>query len=285
MITSFSHDCSDLLQEVKMAPEDPSVEWGQARTDVARRFAAQIDKTQAVADCILRLLTAKIFKGTAPEHGDQLVFYVVMALLTKAFKSHRAIVAVATEGLGEDANALLRALFETATAVDFILRDESALRTRVYLAYVAHRRLVIYKSWRGTPSLRDKVSDEDLARAQRNVDERVAALPKDTNYESHWSGHRNLEQLLQHLDAIEGYHTFYRFASAIAHASDAEDHLALTPEGVLSMNLFPGDKFVENALVLAPALLWMTASNIDRSFQLGWTPALAGVRPPQTEEQ
>jgi len=96
-----------------------SQEYEDARRDLARRLEERVremDRMYDVAESILTSGQIRV-KGFGLSSGTVVV---IMLLLTKALKTFRAIRVSTLEGCGQDAAILLRALFETTTAISWI---------------------------------------------------------------------------------------------------------------------------------------------------------------------
>jgi hypothetical protein len=255
-------------------------EWRHALRDLEPQYAPRLkEELDGVAHVVFRIFTSPMKVGK-PRGFDRPTIYLLLALLAKAFKTLQAIRVVAKEGLGQDATVLLRALFETCLAIEHILRRKHRLRTRIYVAYTAHRRVVMIESWQQIRGLKRNATKALLATARKQRDEIVAILPPGTAYQRHWSGYGSFEELTKKLKAAGGYGTFYRFASAIAHGADADDHVTGSPSGVGTFKLLPGPAHLDQVLAVAPAALWLATSQLNRKLGLGRDHWLAAVRPP-----
>lgn len=108
---------------------------------------------------------------------DRHVVAMVLGLYSKACKTHRSIQHLLAAGLTSDADALLRVLFETTTAIYFILHKQSALRSRMYGMFSSAQIRKAANDWKDTKGLRR--SGKSLARDVRlQLNETVAGFAK-----------------------------------------------------------------------------------------------------------
>jgi len=103
------------------------------------------------------------------------VIDTLMLTLAKACKTLRAIRAAALEGCGQDAAILLRALFETATAVLWILQRDTKRRVLLFVAHGDQRLLVMVEEQLKTPGLK-RGRKGQVAAAQAKVDQWLSLL-------------------------------------------------------------------------------------------------------------
>jgi hypothetical protein len=80
-------------------------------------------------------LTGAYGRGT-----DHRVLIVSIGMVAKQCKSARAVEVVCAQGLGQDALALCRGMFETLVVTAWVLRKRSLERVSVYLAHWAYRK-------------------------------------------------------------------------------------------------------------------------------------------------
>jgi hypothetical protein len=121
---SENHSASRILSE----------EYQEARRKVAGALSsriADVDRIYDVAESILRG-PVRFAETTDPNTGT---VSVLLLQLTKALKTYRAIRAVALEGCGQDAAVLLRVLFETCSAVQWLLQDDTGRRSKMFGAH------------------------------------------------------------------------------------------------------------------------------------------------------
>src|SRR5438128_790798 len=98
------------------------------------------------------------WKITKTKGLDEVVTYTVAGLLTKACKTFRAVRVLCAAGLGTDAGAVARSLFETTIAIVFILKTRSKERARIFHAYDAEQRLKMLDHWKRTKGLKRKAT-------------------------------------------------------------------------------------------------------------------------------
>ena len=85
---------------------------------------------------------------------DRHVCAMTLGLYAKACKTHRSIQHLLAAGLTSDAEALLRVLFETTVAIHFILKKQSALRSRMYGMFPLVQAAKASRGWQRTKGMK-----------------------------------------------------------------------------------------------------------------------------------
>jgi hypothetical protein len=244
------------------------VEWETARSHTVSVFTSELLAMDRISAIVFDFMTRG--KYTVSESGELNwgVLQLVMALLTKAFKTHQAIAAVVRQGLGDDATHLVRSLYESTMPIEFIMEKDSFQRSLMYQAHSQTQHLKALRERKKTKGLQP-ISDETIAEAVAFLKRFTDALPAGVKIDGHWSGHGNIADFHINTGRAKAYQIFYRHASRISHANDAGDHISVGPTGVPSLHLLPGDKYLREALISAPALLLVAAKRINSRFGLG----------------
>jgi hypothetical protein len=241
-----------------------SQEYEDARRDLARLLEAPLRAMDRMYDIAESIVTSGSIQIRGRGLSDGTVT-VVMLLLTKALKTFRAIRASVIEGCGQDAAILLRALFETATAILWILQRNSRIRAKLYAAHADLRRMVMYQEQAKTPGLKA---------VQPLIDDWTAMLGKDRvdSVRKHWSGLGGLEATVRKIKSwLVAYNTVYRETSSFAHGSDPAQHAMpmKAADGFPILKLLPGDDECQRTMAVAVVLLHSIASDINKRFGLG----------------
>ena len=187
---------------------------------------------------------------------------------------------VVAKGLGDDAFALIRVMYETTVAVLFILQEDSIKRARIYqraLSAFQQNKMVMH--WKRTPGLEDAATPKLIATAQSVFDAWSKDLPSDVNVKSHWSGLGRFEDAVNKIGHQKWYATLYRHTSTTSHASDFGAHVTATSDR--KQVLFHPGPSAENVPAcswMAREVLWFLVSGLDDRLQLGHGPALARYR-------
>lgn len=219
-------------------------------------------------DAVLRSLGPQIQVNKAI---DRRVAQTVLALLSKGLSTFRGIELVAMAGLGGDAQALLRSLFEAMLAAQWILQneDERKQRAMTFAAYEFNQ----YRKMLKAVAVNKKLADVDMSKQLTIVDATLDGVLKHVPgdaWKEHWSGKGGIENVARELDALDWYDTVFRFSSSALHANmmrqlyDAGDQLGIDmgPDAEeLPMALAAGMLFLrELASVVFDALGLSTAA-------------------------
>jgi hypothetical protein len=144
-------------------------ETNEALASINAEFKDAFELMDEVFAYIQSMLTNGQLRITKPEGLNEGVVALCASLLTKACKTFRAIRAVAREGCGQDASILLRALFESAVALAYVLQKDSPRRSILYVAHEDIRRLVIIEEAKRTLGKDTSFTDEMHKKAKESV--------------------------------------------------------------------------------------------------------------------
>src|SRR3954464_14109597 len=129
-----------------------SKEYQDARMEVARVLATRVEEVDRIHDLAESLFRTNIrFSETVDRNRGTVD--VLFLQLTKSLKTYRAIRATALEGCGQDAAVLLRVLFETCTAVQWLLQSDTGQRAKMFAAHGDIRQHFVAKQQAQTPGL------------------------------------------------------------------------------------------------------------------------------------
>ncbi len=257
--------------------------WFNSRPDItaaiANKYRNQLDLMTGLHDAVLGMMRTP---WTIGKPGlNRIIFYTVIGLLTKACKTFKSIQVLCERGLHEDADALVRVLLETTTAILYILHENSTERALIYHAHGMHQQLKMLKHWRDVPTLAALATDERLAQARAGLDSYLKRLPGDTNVSRHWSGLSGLDAALKSLGDEVTYATSFRFSSAIIHGNDFGAHFEVDAGDAfddLVWQLEPRVRGFEAPSYAARQLLWNAADRVNDRFGLGFETKLAPFR-------
>jgi hypothetical protein len=255
--------------------------WFNSRPDIseeiAQTYRTQLDAMTGLHDTVVRIMRAP---WTIGKPGlNRIIFYTVIGLLTKACKTFKSIQYLCERGHAEDADALVRVLLESATAILYILEENSTERALIYHAHGMLQQIEMLKHWRKIPSLAPLAPDERLAQAQEAFDNFMNRLPKGTNVTRHWSGLSGMNAVLKSLGDEVTYATSFRFSSAIIHGNDFGAHFEVNGSAAgfedLVWQIEPRVRGFEAPTYAARQLLWRVAARINDRFGLGFEAKLA----------
>jgi hypothetical protein len=174
-------------------------------------------------------------------------------------------------------------LFETTTAVLWILQRNSRQRARLYGAHEDQRLLVLVEEWVRTPGLK-RNGKAMLKKAQAKVDawQGLVGLAALRSVRHHWSGERSLQDAARKLKGwLRAYNTVYRATSAFAHGSDPTQHANFRKDvGTPVYKLLPGDDEVERSMAVSCVLLYVILRRMND--RMGLDLDLNPIRPAPT---
>jgi hypothetical protein len=232
-----------------------------------------------------RKLHDAIFLSISPalrvgrEGVNKRVARTLLALIARGTKTYRAIELAVGAGLDSDAHALLRTLFETTIAVEWIRKEHSEHRAALFNAYVLNQPRGTLNAWQSNAALRASVEDvgDRRARLESLFDSLAADLAGDESWKDHWSGRGSLENVCRDLNAHAWYDTVFRQASLAVHPSDLLDqmHDAANDIGV---GFSPSPKQVPVVIGLASFLLYRLARGACEALGVN-TGVLEAARP------
>jgi len=245
------------------------------------KVSAAYNRAEAFHDVAITEFFNTKLVGTNYEGLNDAVVTTVMGLFTKLCKSHRAVLLVARNGLGQDGLTLARSMYETAMLMLFILQKDYKTRTAMYHTYMFEQDYRMVCKWLDTPELAKPETREDALKIKKGLEDYLELWrPKcnGVNVRKHWSGH-SLEWAASQLQEDASYQTLYRFMSPHAHAADLFSHIEPEEEGPAMANLVPGEAMTVHSIELAAMLLWSVASRMDEAWGLGLTERLAPFKP------
>ena len=199
----------------------------------------------------------------------------IIGLLAKAFKTHRAVVILASLGYGEDAHSLARSLFETAVYAKAIAADTTGQLAERWVDFTAAESyLLLHMAREGRFPTLDGVHAAMAAdpEAFADIDRRAEEIQRKWRFwrerksdgawfmENHWSGKKNLRELAESVDMGEQYAVTETLASQEIHASSAAVAGYIREEGnELIVSGAPSLEGVPEALADASAYLTIVA--------------------------
>jgi len=262
------------------------------RAELQARFAEAFQGMSGLLSFAAGLVTSGEIRLTQLRGLDPAVVQVALGLYVKACKQFRSILALCEYGLGEDAHALTRNLFETTVALVFVLRHRvtltsqgktlprvrgkpltAKLRARLYMANIAFEHQRTLYEWERTKGLKHAAKTLD----KKGISERVNAAEKAIGQE--WSKRlkerrtysgTTLKDLALTLRLAQAYATLYRSASWSTHATDLPQFVRLAPRaGTPTLYLSPGDAWVPQTIRGASLLLVICIEFLNERFGLG----------------
>jgi len=269
-----------------MLPDESDI-----RPLIAHKFGADLSALADVHSLAVAAVYPRISIPPDPDL-DPAVHLVALALYVKACKQTRAIWHLCELGLGLDASALVRHLFETTVALAFVLRKRvflrrggkrsppvrgkplnRRLRARLYLANMAFEQERTLDDWLKTRGLKRHARTKlDPKSIRAHAADAVAAIgPEWTDRlkkSRSYSG-LSLRDLVGSLRLKGAYATMYRSTSWSVHGGADLGQFVVDRDGRSELLLSPSDAWVQPSIGAASLLLILCVSHLDDAFRLG----------------
>jgi hypothetical protein len=257
------------------------------RRALRTRFAVDFNFARRVLE-----LGYEVDKSLCDEHSSKFgneAKAVCIGVYTRLCKQYRGIHALCELGLTDDAEILVRSMFESSLVTLFLLRRRVvfrngrrlpptppkggltvAFRVKLFVADQALKERKMVRAWLGTPGLRRK--GKSLAHP---VNDRVATEEKRLG--SQWMCWLkdgillglSVETMARNLGMARWYAQIYRPQSSKVHGSDALDHLDLDDvRQLITPKLGPDVDSTTEPLCLANELFLTATDVINRRFRL-----------------
>lgn len=203
----------------------------------------------------LKLIVDEYLKREIKNIGpkDALVAFT----LTKAHKTHSAIILLSNEGYGEDASILNRTIFELLITLLYVLKEPTDERAYRYYAFdwILREKMFDYAEQKPElllqleqRALKPKTGDVSLSEVKKMA-KQVQEKYKYKGY--NWSD-KSVSEMSEEVNRGDQYKTMYRLSSQHTHSNSRamNDYVKRTEEGFVN---FAGisDNWIEQDLVMA----------------------------------
>lgn len=249
-----------------------SEEYESARRTVADALSARLAEVDKVHDVVESIYHGKVRYIESADRNRGSVS-VLLLLLTKSLKTFRAIRATCLEGCGQDAAVLLRVMFETCTAVKWLVQEQTGLRAKMLAAHSDLREVIMRREQSSTPGL-EAIGRAHLKQLEPLIEEWTIELGGATmkDLKRHWSGlEGGLCETATRLPGwLTAYNSLYRGTSRPAHGADLGDHGTFSADKPFPVfKLLPGTDDCDRVLAGAGVLMHEIASELDQWLELG----------------
>jgi len=203
----------------------------------------------------------------------------ILALFAKSVKSLRAIKILCWQGLGSDANALLRTLLECLISLRFIKMEDKEKKATEYFAFCAIQERKLMNAMQNNPKLKYVIS-EPIRKVVMDVTEGIKAEMSEEEFEnrykaSHWSGGQ-IETVAQEVGLKMYYDLAYRISSRAIHATDFSDHVKY--HNGFKLYILPGDKWHREVLFASVLFFLLILIEVNEAFYLRQDEALESFK-------
>lgn len=247
-------------------------EYVNARVLVEKSLEHRLVEISAMYDLAESVMTGGGLNVTKTDGIDSTgMISIILSLLAKGLKTSRAIRVVLLEGCGEDAAVLLRSLFETTVAVQWLTREDTSNRVRLYAAHSAYRYTVMRREQAKTKGL-EEVGSRHLPHAEAALEQWTQLLGATamSSVKKHWSGLSDgLTGVCKQLDSLADYNTIYRDTSSYAHVSDPTSHFDPKDNSLGVFKILPGTNECDRVAGVSVVCLHNLAGAVNDKFGLG----------------
>jgi len=248
-----------------------------AETYIAKTYKTQFERMNALHDVVVGMMTVPTWRPKRPKQYTPYVLTTIVGLLVKALKTFRAIQILLERGLYEDANALMRVLFETTMAGLYILQRDSQQRSQVFHAHSLSQFVKMLNHWKQTKGIKRKTKKAHIDATKTGITRLMQGVPSTMDHEVHWSGKKGkLISVTKELKVEIMYALLFRFTSSVTHATDVGAQFDVDPQTEeFIWRIDPRVNDLDGPCITARQLLWVLAERINRTFGLGFTAVLA----------
>lgn len=194
-----------------------------------------------------------------PTGMSEETIHLLGALLAKACKTHRAIGLCCNSGLGHDAQALGRMLFENVVAILYLLDDDLSAEQRAQRGTMLRCYQFVQASKATAPHV---VGEARSAEALEHIKEVLADLERDLGPAVYSSvrrfgfAGRPVERVAADLGLPDSYQLLYRMGSANIHCSDLYQHITIDDSGGdVELHLTPSTTLLRTVFVASNGLM------------------------------
>ena len=204
-------------------------------------------------------------------------------VLSKAFKTHEAIMLLCRNGYGEDAFMLARTLFELAIMTSYILQDQKEYRLSRYIEYDWVTRKEMYDYASSDEKTLEKLNQEislgnyrpEVIEQIKKEYERVMEKYK-YNYIG-WSD-KSIAEMSKSIGRLGAYKTVYRLQCIIGHTNARSiNEYIKEVDGETIINIGQNDDLVEKTLVMIFDFFRMIIEEANKQFKWNLEDALESI--------
>jgi hypothetical protein len=258
----------------------------EARVKLLQLFEQEFAHMSELHDFSVGIMSFPLRIESRPDL-DRSTADVGLALYVKACRQFRGIQLLCEGGLGSDAWALARNLFEATLAVCFVLEPRftpkkdgkrvpkvkgkplsSRFRARLYIANLAFEKERMLGQWLKTRGLRRTAKRASRLAIEERVRQAEAVIGADwtrrLKQTRSYSG-LSIKDLAESLKLTTSYATFYRSASWPTHSTDAD--MIFSAESTL--DIAPSPRGVGEAATAASILLLRCIDVVNHGMRLG----------------
>ena len=206
----------------------------------------------------------------------------VIAFFTgKAYKTHKSILMLASEGFGEDAAILTRSLLNLVINALWLNQDWEA-RLPAFIEHDWVQRAKLGRKFIANPRLLGADSDERLVQIQ-NTQPQIEAEERRAKQRykykgSNWSS-KTIRDMAKDVGLLDAYDTAYGLLSNLVHsnARSANDYVTESTEG-FNVDVEPNPNYVRESLLTAHHLLLRMVTLANDVLELGIVSEVEGAK-------
>lgn len=271
-----------LIAEGKLKAEKKGKEWLVSEEDASNYRVKSIIgskfKTFFSFNHELRLLVDEFTKDEyrilGPKEG------LATFTLTKAYKTHGAILLLCKEGYGEDSSVLVRTLFELMVNLMYVLKDPTDERAYRYYAYDWVLRDKMINAIEHTPEMMSLIEQREMhPKPGDETSKKIHDMAKQANDKYKYKGtswsDKSIKEMAEEVGRGKQYGTIYRLHSQHVHSASRtiNSYVSMTLTG-LEYSMGISENEVEVSLVSAFDFFGTTFDQVGDHMGWGTEPKL-----------
>ena len=233
-----------------------------------------IQSNIALRDIAHRLTQKYQSSGKVPTDNKEML---VLLFLTKAQKTHAAIMLLCSDGYGQDAVVLSRSILELLITIKYILADSTDGRVDRYVSHDWVLRSELYENLKNREELA-VIPTEKIQEIKANAD----AAQKKYGYKPYggWSD-KTMYYMAKEIGEESNFNICYGIQCSFSHSS-ARSMMEYMKEsdGQYVFDAGKSERYINPALAMAFDFQKSLCLEADKLFSLGFTEELLQLVPP-----
>ena len=201
---------------------------------------------------------------------------VACFMLAKAYKTHGVATNLAKNGYSEDADMLIRTLFDTALIISSCLEDKSDGTVSKYLNFDYSIRAAMFKQLQDQGKFKDyfanrkknpKPGDMSIQEIQEKAERWVEKYGGD--FRRKWHSGKTTGQLAESVNLKKYFTTAFGLQSQLSHSLPRSMDFYLVDDGKqIKMSVEPNEHGADLSIVTAFNMLFVTVEQFNKYFKI-----------------
>lgn len=202
---------------------------------------------------------------------------VAYFILAKSFKTHGVAINLAKNGYSEDADILIRTLFDALLIISACLEDETEGTVLKFMRFDDTVRTKMYKSLKDQPAYKELF--EERLKNPKPENEPIELIEKRTmewrneygsEFWQKWHSGSTTGELADKVGMLQYFKTAYSLQSQFTHSLPRTMNFYLIEKkGKIVMDVYPKKRNVDMSLASAFSMLIVIADKFNNQFKLG----------------